>query len=141
MFTSICGTLEACFWVQRLKRNDPDYHKLEYPFDVRFTTKIYTMQCETCKTYCVGKIYDRHLQALEIQFAHIVSEIVEEVPPPDPRKRRQYVPDNHHHKSEWCEACQLGKCMSQNIKKEWGKETKRVNGEIEADLDMHEYKD
>lgn len=89
---------------------------------VRFTTIIYRMQCQTCGTYCCGKIYDTHLAALEIQFAHIVAEIIDGTPPPQ-RKLRHEVPDNHFHKSEWCEACQLGKCVSQNIIKEWNKQT------------------
>lgn len=64
VFTSICGTLEASFWVQDLSKDEEDYDEMEYPYLVKFETKIYRMQCETCGTYCVGKIYESHLDAL-----------------------------------------------------------------------------
>jgi hypothetical protein len=56
------------------------------------------------------------MDAMNIFFSVILINIIEKVPPPE-KHGKYYIKPNHHHKSELCEACQLGRCITQP--KQW----------------------
>lgn len=77
------------------------------------------MRCAECNIMCKGKIYDSHLEAMEIQFANIVTQIIAGVKVKKGKKTR-FAPDVHGHRSDLCEACQTGVCcMAGRTLKGW----------------------
>jgi hypothetical protein len=56
------------------------------------------------------------MDAMNIFFSVVLVNIIEKVPRPE-KHGKYYIRENHHHKSELCEACQLGRCITQP--KQW----------------------
>ena len=92
------------------------------------------MRCAECKFLCKGKVYDSHLEAMEIQFANIISQIIAGVKVKR-NKKQMFVPDVHGHRSDLCEACQSGLCMAKRTLDSWKAEEMRTKSERFAKYD------
>jgi hypothetical protein len=107
-FTSHCGTIVVAFQIKRMA----EWVKtMKHPFLVTFNVRIYNMQCAKCMTMCTANIFDSHLEAVEIQFANIISQIIAGVKVKKGKKTR-FRADIRGHKRELCEACSAGVCRS-----------------------------